>query len=245
MRAIEDHEVIVHGVEHSQYFQGCGVSFTPFEDVATGIGCDAAEAFDDALESLAQGDWDVEGAEDWEDAPKAHDAELPDDAHEEMHVYVSVRVKGRTELTPEQIKDKYEPRILALLGAIATQLREDEPSLCVSEVDLLLGDDYRWTFNVHTAEQAEAAKDEMQGVDVWFVICESEQYDGEKYGVNFSVEIVGVAGECVGGLTPYNYSPEVWASRLDPEAVEERFKLVENASPGDAVYLITAFLKGE
>jgi hypothetical protein len=97
MRKAIEHELIVHGVEHAQYFQGCGLSFTSFDDVATGIGGDAAEALEDALESLAEGDWEVD-----EDAIRAElPAEkiigvtvLPEDAHDEMWVYVSVRVKG-------------------------------------------------------------------------------------------------------------------------------------------------------
>jgi hypothetical protein len=252
MKAIEDHEVIVHGVEHSQYFQGCGVSFTSFEDVATGIGDNAKEAFDDALESLAQGDWDVEGSDDWDDVPKASDAALPerpededeDDIDDEIHVFVSVRVKGRVIATPEQLKDKFADRIVAILSAVVTELRESDETLCVSEVYDLHCDDFRWTFNVHTAEQ-DKDKDELQGVDVTFVICESEEYDGERNGVNFAVEIVGVGGEIVGGITPYNYSDRVWVSRCDSEAIEERFQLVEQADPGSAVQLVTEFLKGE
>lgn len=102
-KKIAGHEVIVHGVEHEQYFQGCGTSFTSYTAVATGIGADAREAFDDALESLAQGDWDVDHAEQWEDVPKAEDAQLPkcdslaalqEDDESGLWVYVSVRVKG-------------------------------------------------------------------------------------------------------------------------------------------------------
>ena len=59
MKTIKDYEVIDHGFDAEQYFQGCGTAFTEFDDVATGIGETAAEALDDALENLAQGDWDV------------------------------------------------------------------------------------------------------------------------------------------------------------------------------------------
>ena len=90
MKPVCDYEVIVHGVEHEQFFQGCGVSFTAFTDVATGIGCDANEAYEDALESLGQAGWDVDGI-------KRHvsctECELPEDAHEDLHVFVSVRVR--------------------------------------------------------------------------------------------------------------------------------------------------------
>jgi len=90
MKQIAAHEVVIHGVEHEQYFQGCGVSFTPYTDVATGIGSDAREAFEDALESLAMAGWDVALVE---ATTELEECVLPEDAHEELHVYVSVRVR--------------------------------------------------------------------------------------------------------------------------------------------------------
>lgn len=104
MKTVQEYEILDHGVEHSQYFQGCGTAFTEFDDVATGIGETPHEALADALESLAQNDWDMEGIEN----------DLPDDvtycegceyANEdgnctggdgeccEMHYFVSVRVR--------------------------------------------------------------------------------------------------------------------------------------------------------
>jgi len=92
-RTVAAHDVIVHGVEHEQYFQGCGLTVTDFRAAATGVGADAAEAFEDALEQLGQAGWILDDADDWPDAPTADDARLPPDAHEEMWVYVSVRVR--------------------------------------------------------------------------------------------------------------------------------------------------------
>lgn len=62
-RKIEDFEIVDHGLENPQYFQGCGVSFTEFVTCSTGIGDNPAEALDDALDSLAQEGWDTEGNE--------------------------------------------------------------------------------------------------------------------------------------------------------------------------------------
>ena len=62
-KTIVEFEVIDHGIENSQYFQGCGLSHTDFEDIATGCGNNPAEAIDDALEQLACGSWHVEGME--------------------------------------------------------------------------------------------------------------------------------------------------------------------------------------
>jgi hypothetical protein len=52
MKRITSYELIPHGFDHSQYFQGCGVSFTEFEHVQTGAGCSEQEAFEDALTLL-------------------------------------------------------------------------------------------------------------------------------------------------------------------------------------------------
>ena len=62
-KPIAEFEVVDHGIENSQYFQGCGLSHTVYDGIATGCGNDPREAVDDALEQLACGGWDVEGME--------------------------------------------------------------------------------------------------------------------------------------------------------------------------------------
>lgn len=49
---MKSYRIVNHGIEHSQYFQGHGVSFTRYTDCATGIGNTAGDALDDALEQL-------------------------------------------------------------------------------------------------------------------------------------------------------------------------------------------------
>jgi hypothetical protein len=57
-KIVQSVDVVSHGVDNSQYFQGAGVSFTEFDDCATGVGNSEREALEDALESLAQsGEW--------------------------------------------------------------------------------------------------------------------------------------------------------------------------------------------
>lgn len=46
-------ELVNHGITGSQYFQGCGTSFTEFDHVATGCGDDFAEALNDAIDMMA------------------------------------------------------------------------------------------------------------------------------------------------------------------------------------------------
>lgn len=59
-KLIKDYEVRDHGVENSQYFQGCGISFTRFDHCATGCGSEhALEAIKDAIDILAQDGYEV------------------------------------------------------------------------------------------------------------------------------------------------------------------------------------------
>lgn len=52
MARITEFEIVNHGYEHAQYFQGCGVSFTRFSEIVTGVGDDAVEAYRNAVEQI-------------------------------------------------------------------------------------------------------------------------------------------------------------------------------------------------
>ena len=52
---IKTWEIIDHGVDHSQYFPGCGVSFSDFEEAITGSGSSQKEALTDAISQLSEG----------------------------------------------------------------------------------------------------------------------------------------------------------------------------------------------
>lgn len=54
-QTITDFQVVDHGIDNSQYFQGCGVALTKYEHVVTGCGDHFDEAIDDALEQIAIG----------------------------------------------------------------------------------------------------------------------------------------------------------------------------------------------
>lgn len=98
-RKIAAWEILNHGMEHEQYFQGCGVSHTDYTDIATGIGDNAREAYDDALEQLACAGWDTSRLPRRPRGINAKDR-VPADVIREMgemcdaHIYVSVRVRG-------------------------------------------------------------------------------------------------------------------------------------------------------
>ena len=62
MKTINAYQIKNHGPENSQYWQGCGTysSAIDAQDVATGIGDNAKEAYEDALDQLAMCDWNVD-----------------------------------------------------------------------------------------------------------------------------------------------------------------------------------------
>ncbi len=96
MKTIKSFEIINHGVEHSQYFQGCGLSHTAFEDIATGCGDSAKDALDDALDSLAENDWDVSSVKnELSDECKYPKVEDGSEELNDVYHYVSVRVSSK------------------------------------------------------------------------------------------------------------------------------------------------------
>lgn len=96
-------QIINHGIEHSQYFQGCGILFTGYNECFTGCGISPKEAFEDAFSQLIEYEEisdDIaaqieafEGSQailQMEEIPQEI-AEQPEDG--ELYCYVSIRVK--------------------------------------------------------------------------------------------------------------------------------------------------------
>ena len=93
---ITDYEIINHGIEHSQYFQGCGTAFTDYHLVSTGIGDSEYDAAQDALEQLYQSGvvTSDELEAECETASKEIDPIIASkDEGNELHVFISIRVK--------------------------------------------------------------------------------------------------------------------------------------------------------
>lgn len=96
MKKIKDYEIINHEYEHSQYFQGCGTAYTEFDDVATGVGENAKEAYEDAVEKFAFRDWDVSALPTRPNGIRKRDkvpAKFLKNEYNEIYWYVSIRVK--------------------------------------------------------------------------------------------------------------------------------------------------------
>jgi len=94
MKKLIEWEIVDHGIEHSQYFQGCGVSFTKWDECFTGIGCSGAEALEDALEQ-AYGKWEwsaIQESDMLEEVSGEPDKEVTDQPEDgELWHHVSVR----------------------------------------------------------------------------------------------------------------------------------------------------------
>lgn len=95
MKPITTFQLVDHGIDSSDYFQGCGIAFTEFTDIATGCGSNPKEAIDDALEQLAMSGWDTTtmDARILEHFEIAELPQKPEATIENTYYYVSVRVR--------------------------------------------------------------------------------------------------------------------------------------------------------
>lgn len=103
MKKVTKVQFIDHGIENFQFFQGCGVAYTEFENVATGIGDTYREALEDAAEQLAvmgyEGDLlsdevlDKEAGDDEESVFDYIEEEEDFFEESELFYYASIRVK--------------------------------------------------------------------------------------------------------------------------------------------------------
>lgn len=131
--------------------------------------------------------------------------------------------------------EKYGPKIQKLLEIICSEAKERGYE-CTSPIDMS-DDTYRWAVAV-----SPPGAETEDSVDVSVEIATSEAYDGTPGGLNFSMNVVSYEGEMLGGLTPYNYTDEVWVSMSDPDAVEERWRLFDNgANENEVLYHIDQF----
>jgi hypothetical protein len=136
----------------------------------------------------------------------------------------------------DAIRERYATRILGILTVIQSHLREagfetDDP--CDMSCD-----DYRWSLLVYRDGEPGNLSD--ADVDITLEIAESLQFEGTEDGINFSIHVVETGGRILGTLCPYNYTPDVWVDAGDLDAIEARFRLVEDADHESIVELIAA-----
>ena len=92
MKKILSYEIINHGVDHSDYFQGCGTAFTEFDIAVTGIGNNAKEAYEDCLEQLATMNYEIDSLPKRPAGIRVRD-KVPAKANENIYYHVSIRIK--------------------------------------------------------------------------------------------------------------------------------------------------------
>jgi ABC-type transport system substrate-binding protein len=134
------------------------------------------------------------------------------------------------------VKDRYAERIVKVLEGIRATLQE--AGYTVDEPADFSGDDYRWTMLVYVESKPGDDKFADGDIDITLQIAESMQHDGTEDGINFALDIVEVGGRIRGGLTPYNYTGDVWVDVGDDDSVEDRFAIFEQADPYDIVALV-------
>ena len=90
------YEILDHGRDHSQYFQGCGVAFTNFTHVWTGAGDSSKEAYNDALDQAYMDIGDL--ADKFQKRPVGFTLRptVPHDS-EDVYFYVSIRARIKEE----------------------------------------------------------------------------------------------------------------------------------------------------
>lgn len=97
-KIVEDFQIINHGIEWSDYFRGCGVIGTTFDEVFTGTGDNPKEALENALEQAASSGWVVEWIENnFPETPSVTGKFIvgnPDKEYDEYPwYYMSIRLK--------------------------------------------------------------------------------------------------------------------------------------------------------
>lgn len=102
-----EYELIDHGVDTPDYFQGCGVALTPYSYVVTGIGDNPSEAIEDALEQIIMEGSGVDADalasqiladEGWEKFPTSPSVEYDYEGGggDRTYYYVSIRYNPQT-----------------------------------------------------------------------------------------------------------------------------------------------------
>lgn len=141
-------------------------------------------------------------------------------------------------MSPKQIMQKYRKRIMWIMTQITEAARE--AGFRIVEFGFIEDDYYSWQMLTSFRDRPQPDGTPWENdVTISVIIAESEFYAGSQDGVNFIMDIVEVGGRIVGGFSPFNYTDEVWVSRKDKTAVEERFRIFEGAiDPADIVRLL-------
>lgn len=125
----------------------------------------------------------------------------------------------------EAVRKEYEPKILGLLRNIGQVCQG--AGLTAKEPYSMCDDEYRWSLTVY---RDKAGKDLDSAVDISVVLAEGREYDGgDGFGINFGLSVVEYGGRILGGLEPFNYTPDVWVDARLPLLVKDRWQIMQDA----------------
>lgn len=122
------------------------------------------------------------------------------------------------------VRDLYAARIIVFLKRVQTAARALGYTFRQGPYEVSY-DEYRWEL---VGRRPGGGPEDL--VDFSLTIAEAASYGDEPAeGINFAFDVVGYGGRLLGGITPYNYTPQVWVRVDDTAAVEARFRLIEEA----------------
>ena len=131
----------------------------------------------------------------------------------------------------EAVKDRYDDRILAILGGIRDTVRR--AGLQCDDPEPTHGDRFEWSLRV-----GEKGPDTIA---VNLVICEQRDYEGAGTGITFRLAATQIDGRVLAEFSPGNFTPAVWIDVADGDAIEDRFAVFETFDP----YEMAASLAGK
>lgn len=154
----------------------------------------------------------------------------------------------RYEAVFDHLHNTYAHSVLNKLSLLRATLIEE--GFAVSEPYDMLCDEYRWSMLAWAPGRE--ANDAEQGFDISITISEQRVYDGDKdehgnpiFGLNFGLDMVDYGGEIIGGLAPFNYTEDCWVDGRDVQAVENRWKLIEDCDNLEGAEVALAFYKSK
>lgn len=125
----------------------------------------------------------------------------------------------------KSVRDLYDARIMTFLKRVQSAARALGYTFAQGPYEASY-DEYRWEL---VGRRPGGGPEDL--VDFSLTIAEAAAYGDEPAdGINFAFDMVGYGGQLLGGITPYNYTPQVWVRVGDTAAVEARFRLIEEAN---------------
>lgn len=141
------------------------------------------------------------------------------------------------------IERRYRRRIETFMGRIEKEL--ESRGLDAGPAYTMHDEEFTWELTCcPKGVSFKQAQENDEFVDVRFQISESLASGDGLEGINFSIEATSYGGKMLGGLTPHNYTPQVWVPVTDKEAIEERFHLIESSDINELANIIMKHLKG-